>query len=112
VYAVHGDDPNAPMSCRMAPLNHQDDNHEYDDENFDSDTVDDDNGNDRVNFPSYPLTALQNSSATFLLGVKEVYKLTQMSLEGIVQGVIALNQQNLAILKAQVCICVCFCGYY
>lgn len=46
---------------------------------------------------------LQKSSATFLLDLKEKFKLTQVSLQGIIQGVTALNHQNTIILKAQVC---------
>lgn len=46
---------------------------------------------------------LQRSSATFLLGMKEKFKLTQTSLQGIVQGVTTLNYQNMIILKTQVC---------
>ena len=111
VYAVHKDDSNAQMSCHMTPLNHHDDSDQDDIENFDSDTLDDDNEIDRENHPSYPPNALQNSSATFLLGLKELYKLTQVSLDGVVQGVTALNQQNLAILKEEVGINVYFCGY-
>ena len=46
---------------------------------------------------------LQKSSATFLLGIKEKFKLIQASLQGIIQGVTALNHQNMSILKGQVC---------
>ena len=38
---------------------------------------------------------LQGSSAAFLLGIKEKFKLTQASLQGIMQGVTALNHQNI-----------------
>lgn len=38
---------------------------------------------------------LQKSLATFLLGIKEKFKFTQASLQGIIQGVTALNHQNM-----------------
>lgn len=45
---------------------------------------------------------IQKSSALFLLGIKEKFKLTQSSINGIVQGVTALNQHHISILKSQV----------
>lgn len=45
---------------------------------------------------------LQKSSALFFLGIKEKIKLTQTSIDGIVQGVTAINQQQISVLKSQV----------
>lgn len=45
---------------------------------------------------------IQKSSALFLLGIKEKFKLTQSSVNGIVQGITALNQHHISILKSQV----------
>ena len=46
---------------------------------------------------------LQKSSALFLLGLKEKHKLTQATVQGIVEGVTTLTQQQISILKSQVC---------
>ena len=46
---------------------------------------------------------MQRSSAIFLLGLKEKFKLTQVSLQGVVQSITGLNLQHAANLKAQVC---------
>ena len=59
--------------------------------------------NDLDNHPCFSSDMLQKSSATFLLGVKEKFKLTQASLQGIIQGMTALNHQNMSTLKGQVC---------
>ncbi|XP_065908072.1 uncharacterized protein [Dysidea avara] len=45
---------------------------------------------------------LQKNSAMFLLGIKEKFKLTQVSLQGVIEGVTALNQQNINTLKSQI----------
>lgn len=46
---------------------------------------------------------IQKSSALALLGLKEKFKLTQVSLQGIVQSMTSLSQQHTSALKAQVC---------
>ena len=46
---------------------------------------------------------MQRSLALFLLGLKEKFKLTQVSLQGVVQSMTSLNQQHVNNLKAQVC---------
>ena len=46
---------------------------------------------------------LQKSSAFFVLGLKEKYKLTQATVQGVVEGVTILTQQQISILKSQVC---------
>ena len=47
---------------------------------------------------------VQKSSALFLLGIKEKFKLTQSSINGIVQGITSLNQHHISMLKSQVSI--------
>ena len=47
---------------------------------------------------------LQRSSALFLLGLKEKYKLTQVAIQGVIQGAASITQQTISILKSQVCI--------
>ena len=44
---------------------------------------------------------LLKSSALFLLGLKEKYKLTQASVQGIINGVTSLIQQNTSFLQSQ-----------
>ena len=69
-------------------------------------TVLDDAPTDPDIFDSQPCSSkesLQKSSAIFLLGLKEKFKLTQVSLQGVIQGVTALTQQNIGMLKSQVC---------
>ena len=76
------------------------DNH-YTEQDYDCDS-----GQTAKNLDSQPFFScemLQKSCATFLLGVKEKFKLTQASLQGIIQGVTALNHQNMSTLKGQVC---------
>ena len=46
---------------------------------------------------------LQKSSALFLLGLKEKYKLTQVAIQGIIEGVTSITQQRISILRSQVC---------
>lgn len=46
---------------------------------------------------------LQKSSALFLLGLKEKHKLTQATVQSVVKGVTNLTQQQISILKSQVC---------
>jgi len=56
-----------------------------------------------------PALLFQKSSALFLLGLKEKYKLTQISIQGIVDGVTSLTQCNMSVLKSQVCLYQCLC---
>jgi len=51
---------------------------------------------------------LQKCSATFLLGLKEKFKLTQVALQGVIQGLTMLCHQNMVGLKAQVCVATLF----
>ena len=47
---------------------------------------------------AYSRELLQKSSTLFLLGLKEKYKLTQVSIQGIVDGDTSLTQQNIGFL--------------
>ena len=49
---------------------------------------------------------LQKSSALFLLGLKENYKLSQVAVQGVLEGVTNLSQQQLNLLHSKVAICV------
>lgn len=57
--------------------------------------------NDECSMPdSHKL--LQKSSALFLLGLKEKYKLPQVVVQGIIDGVTSLTHQRMEIVKSQV----------
>ena len=45
---------------------------------------------------------LQKSSAHFLFGMKERYKLTQVAIQGIIQGTTSITQQCIAAVKSEV----------
>lgn len=47
---------------------------------------------------------LVQNSAVFLLGLKEKYKLTQTAVQGVIEGVTNLTQQQISYLKTQVTI--------
>lgn len=49
---------------------------------------------------------LQKSSALFLLGLKEKYKLTQVAVQGVLEGVTNLSQQLLNLLHSKVHVCI------
>ena len=50
------------------------------------------------------MDTLQKSSAVFLLGLKEKFKLTQVAIQEIVEGVTSLTQKRISILHSQVAI--------
>ncbi|XP_065887419.1 uncharacterized protein [Dysidea avara] len=56
------------------------------------------NNNDSLS----PREMMKNTVATFLLGLKEKFKLTQTSIQGIVDGISALNSQRISLLKSEV----------
>ena len=56
-----------------------------------------------IGIPSCTQELLQKSSAVFLLGLKEKYKLTQTVIQGIIEGVTSLTQQQIGYLQSQVC---------
>lgn len=55
------------------------------------------------NYSCYSPETAKKLSASFLLGLKEKFKLTQVSIQGIIHGVTALDQYNISNLKLQVC---------
>ena len=112
VYAVHGESSKA--TCQVLSQNSGSEDHdqsinhdEYNDEEEEGEYE-----NYGVELPSQNYDNqihcsqefLQKSAATFLLGLKEKFKLTQVSLQGIIQGVTSLNSQNISTLKTQVAI--------
>ena len=52
----------------------------------------------------YSKEHLQKCSGTFLLGLKEKFKLTQVALQSVIQDVSTLYHENVIGLKAQVCV--------
>ena len=52
--------------------------------------------------PCYSQEMLQKSSAIFLLGLKEKYKLTQTAIQGIIEGFTDVTQQQISSLQSQV----------
>ena len=52
--------------------------------------------------PHTAMSALQKSSALFLMGLKEERKLTQTALQGVIEGVTTLTRSQLSVLHAEV----------
>lgn len=116
VYAMHHQSAKAMCSVQlesnMPNCDHDydtTDGHDYDDNSDTDDDVNYDKSNTVQTIDcDHELCCsqefLQKSSATFLLGLKEKFKLTQVALQGVIQGVTALNHQNMISLKAQVCV--------
>lgn len=108
VYSVHGGSSNK-ADCEVAPQNDGTQNEDHEDESCDynnhaTDEYDSEQPTNHVDHqPCFTREMLQKSSATFLLGLKEKFKLTQTSVQGIIQGVTALNNQNMNAMKTQVC---------
>ena len=48
-----------------------------------------------------PTTPLFHSSALFILGLQEKYKLSQVVMQGIVEGVTSLNHHQNSLIKSQ-----------
>ena len=107
IYGVHSD-----RSCTITEESTVMNNTELgseddcsDDDNFDSDQpYYDDNVETDGNQQCSSRSTIQKSSALFLLGIKEKFKLTQSTVNGVVQGVTAMNQHHISILKSQVSI--------
>ena len=57
-----------------------------------------------IDLPPCSMDTLQKSSAVFLLGLKEKFKLTQVAIQEIVEGVTSLTQKRISILHSQVAI--------
>ena len=60
---------------------------------------------------SWTMKDLQKSSAHFLFGIKERYKLTQVAIQGIIQGTTSITQQCIATVKSEVKMLMCLCSY-
>ena len=60
---------------------------------------------------SWTMKDLQKSSAHFLFGIKERYKLTQVAIQGIIQGTTSITQQCIAAVKSEVKMLMCLCSY-
>ena len=60
------------------------------------------NGSDEMDSLCCPPDAMQKSSALFLLGLKEKHKLTQVTVQSIIDNVTTLTQQRMSSSKSQV----------
>lgn len=92
VSTFNSQDPNA--SNTVPPSIHEDDNgdsYEGDDHN----SLSHENTDDQAK-------CLQKSSALFLMGLKEKYKLTQVALQGVIEGATSLTQCRLDALRSQI----------
>lgn len=61
-----------------------------------------DSGDLRGDIPTWTAKDLQKHSAQFLFGIKERYKLTQVAVQGIIEGTTSITQQCVAALKSKV----------
>ena len=59
--------------------------------------------------PTWTAKDLQKSSAQILYGIKEKYKLTQVAIQGIIEGTTSLTQQCITLLKSKVYTYVIYC---
>ena len=107
IYSIHGDS----FTCKASHNQPEDDSFDEDDSSDQDDqygSVDMQEGCDIPHNDSmglgYSEETAQNFTARFLLGLKEKFKLTQVSLQGVIKGVTALNQQRIHSLKQEVCI--------
>ena len=57
---------------------------------------------DRPDVPTITANDLQRSSAQFLFGIKEKFKLTQIAVQGIMEGTASITQQCITKLKSEV----------
>ena len=55
-----------------------------------------------IDLPPCSMDTLQKSSAMFLLGLKDKFKLTQVAIQEIVEGVTSLTQKCISVLRSQV----------
>lgn len=94
VYSLHGGEANISNQP----------NNEFND---DGDSEDSDGIDLAGGVPCNPIEIvnvddIQRSSALFLMGMKEKYKLTQTALQGIVEGVSGLMRSHLSVLHTQI----------
>lgn len=118
VYSVHyckSDDANFSqvtisenLDKNAATSDMLDNSDKYSDFNHDDTFANNKSARDSLCCPS---SSLQNSSALFLLVLKEKYKLTQVAVQGVIEGVSNLNQHQMSFLRSQVCI-ILFCPCY
>ena len=66
-------------------------------------TDDHDYGDEDCHRPISQSLTLQESTVLFLMGLKEKHNLTQVALQGVIEGVTSLMQCQLDSLHAQVC---------
>ena len=112
IYGVHSDGSCTVTKESIAVNNTEfysendcsDDNSDTDEPYYENNVETD--SNQQCSFQS----SIQKSSALFLLGIKEKFKLTQSSINGIVQGVTAMNQHHITVLKSQVSMQEAICG--
>jgi len=112
VSAVH----NTVATIATAAVPQSDSNHHCSIESYEQDMQGSDGG--QSSFTTYngdllttsitdalpPQEMRKNLVATFLLGLKEKFKLTQVTMQGIVDGISALNSQWISSLKSEVSI--------
>ena len=67
--------------------------------NYDENAITVDSTDPTADLPQH---SLQNSAALFLLGLKEKFKLTQVAIQGVIEGVSSLTQHQMSLLKTQV----------
>ena len=91
--------PEDPSDNSATASDTVDNSDNYGDFNDDNSFPDSESARDSLHCSGYPL---QNSSALFLLGLKEKYKLTQVAIKGVIEGVSSLNQHQLSLLRIQV----------
>lgn len=94
VYTFHSGDPNL---ANVSSGNGTTDNTPAITNTEDEDDVNSSSMPERIN-----LHDLQKSTALFLMGSKEKYKLTQVALQGIIDGVTSLMKARLSVLHHQI----------
>ena len=108
VYDVHYYKSDCTLDCTILPevessLENNTDDGENDEEvndfNYDENAIAVDSTDPTADLPQH---SLQNSAALFLLGLKEKFKLTQVAIQGVIEGVSSLTQHQMSLLKTQV----------
>ena len=107
VYDVHTDSTTEPFEVDSVNAISVDCDKDYTRNDDDYSSSDDDcsamtDGCDNQNEPCCSQDMLKRSAAMALLGLKEKFKLTQASLQGVIQSMTALTQQSMNTLKSEV----------
>lgn len=103
ISARHRNDPEQTNDVNLTNLE-EGGNHDHStagnlsDDNDDSESPSD--GTEQRDFDT--MSALQTSSALFIMKLKEEHKLTQTAIQGIVEGVTSLTQNRLSLLCSEV----------